>query len=101
MPQFVQGLGFTSQITVASGAFSQIAAQSNCQDVTVGEDPSVAGFPTTDFLIARPLSTATPRRLTGGSSYRFTSPIGLFKKGQIIGYVQAVRGSTTFFQDEE
>lgn len=101
MAQFQQGLGATNLITVSSGAFTQIVALSNCQGVTVGEDPSVSGFPTTDFLVARPLGTSNPRRISGGGSYRFTSPLGLFKKGQTVGFIKAVSGTTTFFTDEE
>jgi hypothetical protein len=101
MSQFQLGLGATNLITVSSGAFTRIVALSNCQGVTIGEDPSVSGFPTTDLLIARPLISSNPRRISGGNSYRFTSPVGIFKIGQTIGFIKTINGTTTCFQDEQ
>lgn len=92
--------GNTQHITVGSSAYSAVTAQTNCTQVTIGEDPSVSGWPTTDFLIAKPGSASTPRRISAGGTYTFSAMGGRFTQGTIVGYVEAVSGSTTFFQDE-
>jgi hypothetical protein len=101
MAEFQQGQGATSLITVSSAGFTRLVTVSDCQKVTIGEDPSISGWPTTDYLIARPLITSQPRRVTGGNVYPFTPPYGMFKPGQTIGFVKATTGTTTFFQDEQ
>ena len=73
-----------------------------CRKVGVGEDPSVASWPTTDFKVYRPNKTDTPRQIPAGVSYIFQKPDGSFyQPGDIAGYVATASGTTTFFQDEE
>jgi hypothetical protein len=92
--------GNTQHITVGSTQFTQIVAQTQCGEITVGEDPSVSGWPTTDFLVAKPSAANTPRRVSAGGTYTFSALGGRFMAGAIAGYVEAVSGATTFFQDE-
>ena len=93
----------TQQITVASGAPSAIVAQSVCRSINLAENRGVAGWPTTDFLILKPLSTSVAARKPAGAEYTFecTQPGSFFKVGQTIGYIQTVAGTTTFDQDED
>jgi hypothetical protein len=92
--------GNTQHITVGSSQFTQIVAQTQCGEITVGEDPSVNGWPTTDFLVAKPSAANAPRRVSAGGTYTFSALGGRFMAGAIAGYVEAVSGATTFFQDE-
>lgn len=90
--------GNTQSFTVSSGAYSQVVVQSyTLKGVTVGEDVGVVGSPTTDFYVLKSGPTGTPRRIKLGSSYTFT---GIFAPGTLVGFVQTVTGTTTFFQDE-
>lgn len=90
--------GTTQTFTVTNTNYSQVTVQSGyCRQVTVGESPAVSGYPTTDFLVAKPSTGNTPRRVVGGQSYTF---IGPFVAGSIAGYVETVTGTTTFYQDE-
>jgi hypothetical protein len=93
-------VGFTQQITVGSSDFTEVVAQTNCGEVTVGEDPSVIGWPTTDFLVSKARPGNTPRRVSAGGTYTFSALGGRFDVGAIVGYVEAVSGATSFFQDE-
>lgn len=80
-----------------------------CKNVRIMENSGVSGWPTTDFLIAKPLSSSTAVRIPGGSAYTFTAAsqnpanpeASWFPPGWIVGYVKAVAGSTTFDQDED
>lgn len=95
--------GATQHITVGASAFSAVTAQSQCSLVTVGEDPSVAGWPTTDFYVSKPGAgpSSASRRISAGGTYTFDCVGGgKFLPGSVVGYVETVSGSTTFFQDE-
>lgn len=92
--------GSTQSIIVANTQFSQIVAQTICRRVTIGEDPAVTGWPTSDFLIAKPGPGNTPRRVQAGAEYEFVAQVA-YQPGDVVGYVElASVGSTTFFQDE-
>lgn len=90
--------GKTRVVTVNDAAFTAIAASVHCNQITFGEDPSVASWPTTDFLIKKPDTSATAIRRVRGTSYRVEGP---FTPGDIAAYVQTVTGSTSFFIDED
>lgn len=83
----------------AVGDPEAVVAQDMCRRITVGEDPSVGGYPTTTFNVRKPGKTDTPRRIPLQGSYTFYNPQG-FQPGTIAGYVDLPSGSTTMFQDE-
>ena len=85
-----------------SGDPEAVIVATVCRKVGVGEDPSVANWPTTDFKVYRPDKTNTSRQIPAGVSYIFQKPDGQFyNPGDTAGYVATVTGATTFFQDEE
>lgn len=92
----------TSTLTVNdAGNPETISASVVCRKITIGEDPSVANWPTGDYNVRKPLITDTPRRRTTGSTYVFERPDGsYFDPGDVAGFVDFVSGSTTFFIDE-
>lgn len=95
----------TKLITVSSASPTAITTATACQKVTVGEDPSVSGYPTTDFLVMKPTSSDQARRVLSGNQYDFPGPRGPYgndgwEQGRTVGYVKAVVGTTTFYQDE-
>ena len=92
--------GKTQQLTVNSGARSAITAFGPATEIVIQEDPSVANWPTTDFLVSKPGSADTQRRVQAGGQYVFRKIMGIYQAGDTIGYVQTVAGSTTFNQDE-
>ena len=83
----------------AVGDPEAIIVQTVCQRVTVGEDESVASYPTTEFNVRFPTIADTPRRLGIGKTYTFRRE-NYWKPGDICGYVDVPTGSTLFFQDE-
>jgi hypothetical protein len=90
--------GATQSITVVSGTYSVVIAQSYSRQITVGEDPGVVGYPTSDFYVAKPAIGQTPRRVQTGGTYTFVGP---FIAGTVAGFITTVSGTTTFFQDEQ
>jgi hypothetical protein len=95
-------MGATSHFTVTNTAWSNVTVATRCRKVTIGEDPSVSRWPTTDFLVAKPTSANAARRVPSGQQYQFSMPNeGIFNPGDVIAQVELVQGaSTTFFQDE-
>ena len=77
-----------------------IVTQTATSSVVIQEDPSVANWPTTDFLLQMPTNTDPAIRRTQGTSFEIKSPVGLFQKGATVGYVKTVTGTTTFQQYE-
>jgi len=70
--------------------------------VTVREDDSVTGWPTTSIIVAAPLSTDVAVQYAGGSAVTFPAPpLTRWAQNQIVGFVKAVTGSTTFQQVEQ
>ena len=91
--------GYTKTMTVAdSGLGTPVVAVTDCKRITVGEDPSVVGWPTTDYQVYKPDYNSTPRQIPIGQTYTFEGP--RYWAGQTVGYIKAVTGSTTFYQDE-
>lgn len=94
-------VGKTKTITVSNVAPTAIVAETETVEITVGEDPSVANWPTQDFKVMKPDGSALPRQIAIGGTYIFRRDrTNLYRVGEIVGYVQATTGSTTFFQDE-
>ena len=94
----------TSQISVSSVASTAVTAQSYCAQIRVTENRGVAGWPTSDFLVRKNSSGATPVRIQAGAQYIFiasTDESSTFRPGNVAGYIEMVSGSTTFDQDED
>jgi hypothetical protein len=77
----------------------QVIAQTVCREIVIGEDRSVVGYPTTDYKVRMAESTSDPVQVQAGVLYAFTNP-RYFQPGEVVGYVETVTGSTSFFQDE-
>lgn len=102
--------GKTLIFPVTSAAPQPIVAQTICKEVEVGEDQSVPGFPTVDYVIRMPTAVDDPLTLLKGQRFLFTptgSPLGkntlhygYYVPGDIIGYIETVSGSSDFAQDE-
>ncbi len=93
--------GQTRQVTVSSAAPSAVVATVFTVRVRVGEDLSVAGWPTTDYDVRKPGTGDDPRRVPAGGTYEFVRDGRPFYPGEIVGYLQTVSGTTTFWVDEE
>lgn len=94
-------VGKTKTITVSNLTPTAIIAETETVEITVGEDPSVVGWPTQDFKVIKPESTNLPRQIPIGGTYTFKrDKTNLYRIGETVGYVQAVTTATTFFQDE-
>ena len=94
-------VGKTKTITVSNIAPTAVIAETETRDITVGEDPSVVGWPTQDFKVIKPEGTDLPRQIPIGGTYTFRRDrTNVYRIGEIAGYIQATTGSTTFFQDE-
>lgn len=93
----------TSQFTVNSvGNPEPVICTLGCRTIVIGEDPSVAGWPTTDFRIKGAVPGSSFIQRPAGTMYQFQRISGqaAFSPGDIVGYVDVVTGSTTFFQAE-
>lgn len=94
-------VGKTKTVTVSNLVPTAIVTETETVEVTVGEDPSVVGWPTQDFKVLKPDGSALPRQIPIGGTYTFRrDKTNLYRIGETVGYVQATTGSTTFFQDE-
>jgi len=87
---------FTKTFAVTA-AQQDIVAGSYARKITLREDASVAGCPTTDFIIRCPDGTNMPIQRLIGTSFELT---GNFHPGQVLGTI-AVVVATTFQQIEE
>lgn len=94
--------GKTKRITVSNVTPTPVIAQTQTESIVIGEDASVAVWPTTAFQILKPTNSDQAIQFPIGVTYEFRSPTnGLpYQPGDVAGYVLAVSGSTTFFQDE-
>ena len=91
--------GYTKTMSVSnSGLGTPVIAVTACRKITVGEDPSVSGWPTVDYQVYRPDYNSTPRQVSTGLTYTFES--AGFIPGQTVGYIKAIGSASTFFQDE-
>lgn len=94
----------TSTFTVNNvGDPEPVIATIDCREITIGEDPSVADWPTTDYEVKGTVQDSSFVRRPAGTTFQFLKANGLasFGKGQIVGYVQTVTGSTTFQMREQ
>jgi hypothetical protein len=92
----------TFTATQAPAATTPITAQTFTSLIVVGENPSVANWPTTDYDVWKVTAsgaTVGPRRVALGREYAFESRGAPFAQGQVVGYIQPTTTST-FFQDE-
>lgn len=74
-----------------------------CRSITIGEDPSVTGWPTSDYNIYGKDAGSTAIRRPSGTQFTFerTSRQSAFAPSEIVGYVETVTGSTTFLKSEQ
>jgi hypothetical protein len=81
----------------------QIIARTGCRRITVGEDPSVAGWPTTDFKITGKVPGSTVIQRPAGTTFTFerNDDQASFGAGDLVAYIETVDGSTTFLQTEQ
>lgn len=91
---------FTGNFTVASVTPSQVFIRSCARRVVIGEDASVTGFPTTDWLLYLGSLTNLPKRIPAGGTYVLDLKSGNFTVGPISMWAKTITGSTTFFQEE-
>lgn len=99
----------TSQFSVnAAGNPEAVIADTVCDSIEIGEDPSVAGWPTVDYLVykrtvpGQDVATITPRQKVAGTTYTFRKPKPLcYLPGEVVGWVATTTGSSTFFKDEQ
>jgi len=90
----------TKTITVTDAAWVAVTATTDTRRISVQEDPSVANWPTTDYLVAKPLSSSVQIRKLAGAKYVFERGEYMHRAGSVAGYVKTVSGTTTFAQDE-
>lgn len=93
-------MAFTYQISPTDAAILAVIAQSYCRHIRITENRGVSGWPTSDFLISKPLATNVAVRIEAGAQYTFTSMESSYGPGTVVGYIKMVTGSTTFDQDE-
>lgn len=97
--------GSTTLLTVTDVVPVPVVANTVCTVIQITEDASVANWPTTAFVIRRPLAGSTAIQKTIGALYEFTAAPGVaWQPGKTVGYVQLPIGtpaSTTFSQDEQ
>lgn len=93
----------TVTFVVGSDVFVEIRASGPCSSITIMEDPSVTGWPTTDFFLkgTNEAYDDVVRRLAG-TSFKFVAvEDGKYRAGALVGYVKAVSGETTFQHIEQ
>lgn len=94
-------MGKTRTTAITTSDWTAITASIYTQKVTIGEDASVTGWPTTDISLAKPTAADQPMRLPSGVQYTFELEGNRhFGPGDILGYVKAVSAGTTIFIDE-
>ena len=97
--------GKTSLLLVTSAAWVNVTPVTDCVTVSLIEDNSVVGAPTTPFQIARPTSGDTALQFGEGQSYLFAAPPGTFwAAGVTIGAIRlpsSPSASTYFGQSED
>ncbi len=90
--------GHTDTLSVSNSLLgTPVTAATFCCRITVGEDGTVSGAPTTNYNVYKPDYNSTPRQVFIGQTYTFQ---GIFVPGQIVGYIKSITGTTTFFKDE-
>lgn len=97
-----------TKITVTSTTVTPITATVYGNAIQVAEDASLTNWPSTDFVIFKvnPLGggpSVQGKQLPAGSQYDFFKGINVaqpFHPRDIVGYIQAVTGTTQFIIDE-
>ena len=84
----------------AVGDPEPITCKTDCKKIIIGEDPSVSGWPTVAYKIRAPHAASAAHQRPAGTRTEFVSATH-YKTGDIVGYVETVSGSTSFFQWEE
>lgn len=100
--------GNTKTFSVTDAAYVAITAAIDTHMITVQEDNSVAGWPTTAYTIKKPTTAATAIQKAAGARTVFQKSAKVsigdfpfaFKAGEVVGYIQTVSGTTTFAQDD-
>jgi hypothetical protein len=92
--------GKTQLVTVNNLAATAIVASTYCKKIAVSEDQSVNNWPTVAYNVMRPTPSDDPRRIGKGQIYTFERIRGIYVPGDIVGYIQAVAGSSTFVIDQ-
>ena len=95
--------GSTKLLIVTDATPVAVTAISACGTIFVREDTGVVGWPTTNYLVRRPLSGSDSITIPIGERYAFTAPIGKqWQVGDTVGYLQLpAAGSTSFQKDEQ
>lgn len=90
-------------LVVGSGAKVNLTIQSTraVQRVFVIEDPSVVGWPTTDYTVFMPAAAATGIQKLAGTGYKFEGFGRHFANDVTIGALKTISGTTTFQVTEE
>ena len=94
----------TSTFTVNDvGDPEPVIATIDCREIVIGEDPSVSGWPTIGYKVTGTLAGSTAIEKAPGVTFKFISTVNHppFKTGDIVGYVETLSGSTTFFKAEQ
>ena len=94
-------MAITRLVTVTSIAATELRASTYCHYVQVGEDGSVVNGPTVDFTIRKMSTAADPLTLIAGTKYMFQPlPPHTYLPNELLGYIECVSGTSTFFIDE-
>jgi hypothetical protein len=94
----------TSTFTVNNiGSPEAVVCTVACRLITIGEDPRVPDWPTTDFRITGKDPGSVGIQRPSGTTFTFerTSRQSAFAPGEIVGYVETVTGSTIFLKSEQ
>lgn len=82
----------------------QITPLTHCRSITIKEDESVTGWPTTNIIVQKPTNADDNNVLSAGKSYTFTPnyPFDCFVAGVPTPvWVSLPSGTTTALQDEQ
>jgi hypothetical protein len=94
----------TSTFTVNDiGDPEPVIVSIDCKQVMIGEDPSVSGWPTTDYQVKGIEASSDWIQCAAGTKFIFQSTVNAppFSANQVVGYVQTISGSTTFLKAEQ
>ena len=86
----------TSTFSVLSAGYIPVYATVPAKTITVKEDPSVAAWPTTDYLIKGNDPSSTEIRIPSGVEFSLYEARVVCNVGQLLGYIKAVTADTTF-----
>lgn len=100
--------GNTSTYSVTNNATPiAVVANVDTAEIQIGEDASVASYPTTAFEVRIPATNSTGIRIAKGTSYIFSKghrnggARGIYRKGEIAGYIRITDTASTTFQQIE